>query len=136
MCAKLLLAHRGAAPSLAGARDGDGRTAAQIAAERGHTDLALFLSSVSPAEGSEWADGEPSALPPSTRSPPRAEAAAPADGLAGLESWELTTLIELLAELGDRREPPLTPRQKGCVSKLAAALFSQRLQHPIDGRVV
>ena len=35
--------------------------------------------------------------------------------------------IELLGELGDRRHPPLTQKQAGCIAKLGAALFAMRL---------
>ena len=47
----------------------------------------------------------------------------------GFERSELTCLIELLSALGDRRDPPLTPEQAGCVSKLGAFLFAARLNH-------
>ena len=54
-------------------------------------------------------------------------AGGPIGDLGSLERWELTCLIDVLSALGDRRDPPLTPQQASCVSKLGSALFAARL---------
>jgi hypothetical protein len=131
--------------ALAAQLDGEGQTAAQIAADRGHAELAAALAA--PLRSSAARQGrisgglsksgdEDEDVGPTPHVPRGGGAAGGGGGAAGggrrfmqleLESWEIDTLIEVLGELGDRREPPLSARQKKAVAKLGGALFAHRL---------
>ena len=125
---------------LAQVKDGEGRSAAMIAMERGHATLAQLIMDHEPSE--EPAGGEAPPVPVSSefgthRAARQAHDGAPptdsagAAGVAGgaldaLSRSELTVLLDLLGEIGDRREPPLTSQQASCVAKLGSALFALR----------
>ena len=126
-CARLLFEDEvqvlGACPLLS-VRDADGRTAAAVAREHDHDDLASLLDAHTPS-----AEAAPRTTPPAATTSP-SSGGGPGAGvgdLSQLERAELTCLIDVLSALGDRKDPPLTAQQASCVAKLGSMLFATRL---------
>ena len=122
-------------------RDAEGRTAATVARQHGHAELADLLDAHTPNDEPPPAPASPASSTPSPTHAPRQSSggrrkpsggagAPPGELTSGFERWELTCLIDVLSALGDRRDPPLTAEQASCVAKLGSALFAARLNQP------